>query len=260
MMNLCDSTPQSLAQLRVLLTKSLQHLYKQQYQVEPPRRGSRVRDLSFLPHLLELGKPLKHITVQDIANKLPNGHQPNQAALLQQQIEMLDQPAWYNHCETQALRRLTDSQHGPASRGETPAGGSPPAGSEYVPRETSKAQQTNPSQGGLPSGGSPPDEAAPGEDPCTGAEQSKGRLPAGGPPRALAVRQEGGLPSGGPPPTTQAQTRCTPPGQATATDPLIDFIIYTAQQLHAFRQHHKQQQPTNLKAVATWNVGVDATR
>ena len=68
MMNLCDSTPQCLAQLRVLIAKSLQHLYVQQYQIEPPRRATRVRDLTFLPHLLELGKPLKSITMQDIAN------------------------------------------------------------------------------------------------------------------------------------------------------------------------------------------------
>ena len=56
MMNLCDSTPQCLAQLRVLLTKSLQHLYEQQYQSEPPRRATRVRDLTFLLHLLALGR------------------------------------------------------------------------------------------------------------------------------------------------------------------------------------------------------------
>ena len=46
-----------------------------------------------------------------------------------------------------------------------------------------------------------------------------------------------------------------PPSHAIATDPLTDLIIHTAQQLHAFRQDHKQQQPTNLKAITTWNVG-----
>ena len=105
MTNLCDSTAQCLAQLRVLLAKSLHHLYEQQYQAEPPRRATRVRDLTFLPHLLELGKPLKHITMQDIVNKLPNGNQPNQATLLQQQIEKLDQPEWWYLCETQVLKR-----------------------------------------------------------------------------------------------------------------------------------------------------------
>ena len=47
----------------------------------------------------------------------------------------------------------------------------------------------------------------------------------------------------------------TPPRESPATDPLTDLIIHTAQQLHAFRQDHKQQQPTNLRNIATWNVG-----
>ena len=89
MMDLCDSTPQCLAQLRVLIAKSLHYLYEEQYQTAPPRRAIRVRDLTFLPHLLEIGKPLKNITMQDITSKLPKRHLPNQAALLLQQIEML---------------------------------------------------------------------------------------------------------------------------------------------------------------------------
>ena len=39
------------------------------------------------------------------------------------------------------------------------------------------------------------------------------------------------------------------------TDPLTGLIVHTAQQLHAFRQDHKQQQPANLKTITTWNVG-----
>ena len=253
MMNLCDSTPQCLAQLRVLLTKSLQHLYEQQYQIEPPHRATRVRDLTFLPHLLELGKPLKYITMQDIVSKLPNGNQPNQATLLQQQLEMLDQPEWYHQGETQVLRRLADGRHDPASRGETPVGGSPPAGSEHVPRETSETQQPNPPRGEHAQWWLPPDEAAPGEDPGSVVEQLRGRLPAGGPPRAPQYCKRASC--GGPPPAEQAQARSTPPSHATATDPLTDLIIHTAQQLHAFRQDHKQQQPTNLRTVTTWNVG-----
>ena len=141
MMNLCDSTPQCLAQLRVLIAKSLQHLYVQQYQIEPPRRATRVRDLTFLPHLLELGKPLKNITMQDIVSKLPNGNLSNQATLLQQQIEKLDQPEGYHQCETRALRRLADVRHNPASRGETPAGGSlPQAASPHHARRARNSQ------------------------------------------------------------------------------------------------------------------------
>ena len=114
MMNLCDSTPQCLAQLRVLIAKSLHYLYEQQYQIEPPRRATRVRDLTFLPHLLEIGKPLKDITMQDIASKVPNCNLPKQATLLQQQVEMLNQPEWYHQYETQVLRRLADGLHDPA--------------------------------------------------------------------------------------------------------------------------------------------------
>ena len=95
--------------------------------------------------------------MQDIASKLPNRSQPNLATLLQQQIEMLDQPEWYHQCETQVLRRLADGRHDPASRGETPAGGSPPAGHEQAPRETSETQHPNPPRGELPGGGSPLD-------------------------------------------------------------------------------------------------------
>ena len=120
-MNLCDSTPESLVQLRVLIAKSLHYLYEQQYQAEPPRRATRVRDLTFLPHLLEIGKPLKHITMQDIANKTPNCNRPNLATLLHEQIEMLNLTEWYHHCETQVLRRLASEPHDPAARGETPA-------------------------------------------------------------------------------------------------------------------------------------------
>lgn len=38
-------------------------------------------------------------------------------------------------------------------------------------------------------------------------------------------------------------------------DPLTDLIIHIAQRLHARQQDHKQQQPTNLRSIATWNVG-----
>ena len=130
--------------------------------------------------------------MQDIANQLPNSNQPNQAALLQQQIEMLNQPEWYHQCEAQVLRRLADGRYDPASRGETRAGGSPCAGSERAPRATSENQPPSPLRGELPSGGSPHDETAPG-DPGAPGEPRRGRLPAGGPPRVPETQQEGGL-------------------------------------------------------------------
>ena len=167
MMNLCDIT---LAQLRVLIAKSLHYLYEEQYQTAPPRRAIRVRDLTFLPHLLEIGKPLKDITMQDITSKLPKCHLPHQAALLQQQIEMLNQPEWHHQCETQVLRRLADGRCDPTTRGETPAGGSPPAGSEREPHGTCENQPHSPPRGELPSGGSPHDETAP-SDPRAPDEQ-----------------------------------------------------------------------------------------
>ena len=149
MMNLCDSTPQCLAQ------SSLPRAYNT-FTSNSTKSNHHAVPLGYGTSLLELGKPLKNITMQDIVSKLPNGNQPNQATLLQQQIEMLDQPEGYHQCETQVLRRLADGRHGPASGGETPAGGSPPAGSEHVPRETSETQRPNPPRGELPSGGSPP--------------------------------------------------------------------------------------------------------
>lgn len=39
------------------------------------------------------------------------------------------------------------------------------------------------------------------------------------------------------------------------TDPLTDLITHIAQKLHAFREDNKQQPPTNLRSIATWNVG-----
>ena len=116
----------------------------------------------------------------------------------------------------------------------------PPPGSEPAPCETSE-KQPNPLRGELPSGGSPPGEAAPG-DQCTAVEQLSGR-----PTRAPAAPQEGGLPSGGPPPTTQAQARSNLPSHATATDPLTDFIIHTAQQLHAFCRTTRNNNPLTSK-------------
>ena len=128
MMNLCDYTAPCLAKLRVLIAKSLHHQYKQQYQAEPPRRATRVRDLTFLPHLLELlGKPLKHVTIEDVINKLPIDNGASQATLLQLQIWNLAQPEWYSQCEVRLQCRLEgERQHGPSTSGESPIGGSPP--------------------------------------------------------------------------------------------------------------------------------------
>ena len=58
-----------------------------------------------------------------------------------------------------------------------------------------------------------------------------------------------------PPQAKQEHARRSPPSHATTTDPLTGLITFIAKQLHAYRQDHKQQQPTNLKAIATWNVG-----
>ena len=238
--------------MRVLLAKSLHYLYEQQNQAEPPRRAIRVRDLTFLPHLLEIGKPLKHITMQDVASKIPNCNLPNLPTLLQQQIEMLNQTEWYHQCETQVLRRLARGPHNPTEGGETPAGGSPPAGGQREARETCESQPPGPPGGELPSGGSPPSEAVI-SDPGEPGEDNRGRLPAGGPPRAAEALQEGGLPGGGPPQAKWEHAR-------TTTDPLTGLITYIAQQLHAFRQDHKQQQPTNLMSEGGRNQEKQVTR
>ena len=127
--------------MRVLIAKSLHYLYQQQYQAEPPHRATRVRDLTFLPHLLEIGKPLKNITIQDLASKVPSCNQPNLATVLQQQIEQLSQTEWYHQCEEQVLKRLACQTHDTAASGEAPTGGPPPLATNAGPASQMSANQ-----------------------------------------------------------------------------------------------------------------------
>ena len=201
-MNLCDCAPQSLAQLRVLIAKCLHLIYEQQYQTEPPRRATRVRDLTFLPHLLGIGKPLRHITVQDIASTIPNCNLPNCAPLLQQQIEQLSQADWYYQSETEVLKRLASGPREPTEGGETPAGGSPPGVGQHHAPNAHVNQQPDPPGGKPPSGGPPPGEVA-----CSDAgephEVNRGRLPAGGRPPDAETRKRVGYPLVVPPKRSQ---------------------------------------------------------
>ena len=197
-MNLCDCTPQSLAQLRVLIAKCLHLIYEQQYQTEPPRRATRVRDLTFLPHLLGIGKPLRHITVQDIASTIRNCNLPNCAPLLQQQIEQLSQADWYYQSETEVLKRLASGpRRGRDTRWWLSSWRRPASRAQCTREPTARPARRQTTEWGSP----------PGEVACSDAgephEVNRGRLPAGGRPPDAETRKRVGYPLVVPPKRSQ---------------------------------------------------------
>ena len=100
MMYLTDHDGQVLAKLRALISSSLQLIYQLRFNHDPPLCLYRVRDLTFLPHLLESGKPSKQITVAELAQKILPTTDANTEELLNQSIERLENETHYkcNYC------------------------------------------------------------------------------------------------------------------------------------------------------------------
>ena len=91
MMYLTDHRSQVLAKLRALISSSLQLVYQLRFNHDP-----RVRDLTFLPHLLEIGKPSRQITVAELAQKILPTADSNTGKWLNQSIERLDDETYYD--------------------------------------------------------------------------------------------------------------------------------------------------------------------
>ena len=104
MMYLTDHDSQVLAKLRALISSSLQLIYQLRFNHDPPLCLYRVRDLTFLPHLLESGKPSKQITVAELAQKLLLTTDANTEELLNQSIERLENETHYDQ-QRQLLQR-----------------------------------------------------------------------------------------------------------------------------------------------------------
>lgn len=151
-----------------------------------------MRDLTFLPHLLELSKPIKLVTIGDVIGKLPMDSSARQVALLQQQIGNLDLPECYYRIEARLQSQLEiESQRGPPTGRELPIGSSPP---EAKPNSENATPQTSPPEGEPPIGGSPPGAPRHGEHP---------------------KNQPEGRPIGGPPPAGKGRGKSTPPQSET---------------------------------------------
>ena len=106
MMYLCEHPPQALAKLRILISQSLYHVHVQLHNNEPARRLTRVRDFTFLPHLLQLGKPIKQVTMQDVIETLNLSCQ--QDRLRCQVADLLNDEHYDQSMSTQAPDPLTE--------------------------------------------------------------------------------------------------------------------------------------------------------
>ena len=66
---ICDHESEVLARLHVLISTALLSIYQQKFSYDPRLGFSRVRDLTFLPHLLEIGRPVKYITIEELVER-----------------------------------------------------------------------------------------------------------------------------------------------------------------------------------------------
>ena len=108
-MYLCDHTSEVLAKIRVLLSVALQNIYQSKFHHEPPPSFSRVRDYTFLPHLLNVNKPVKHMTIAEIAESTLGQIGDNRISKLTQSIDELRQAENYDHQKQKIIDRCKAS-------------------------------------------------------------------------------------------------------------------------------------------------------
>ena len=109
MMYLTDHDSQVLAKLRALISTSLQLIYQLRFNHDSPLCLCRVRDFTFLPHLLESGKPSKQITVAELAQKILPTTDANTEELLNLSIERLENETHHDQQRQQLQRHLEDT-------------------------------------------------------------------------------------------------------------------------------------------------------
>ena len=159
MMYLCDHTSEVLAKIRVLLSVALQNIYQSKFHHEPPPSFSRVRDFTFLPHLLNVNKPVKHMTIAEIAESTLGQIGDNRISKLTQSIDELRQAENYDHQKQKIIDRCKASHVPPtvetallgaASCDVKPKGAS-------LPNKTDRATDTDntPQSPTIPSGAPP---------------------------------------------------------------------------------------------------------
>ena len=225
MMYLTDHRSQVLAKLRALISSSLQLIYQLRFNHDPPLCLYRVRDLTFLPHLLESGKPSRQITVAELAQKILLTTDANTEEVLNQSIERLDNETHYDQ-QRQLLQRhlkgTADTSRAPSAPKPSDAHQhKPPKGSHEVRSATpnradpdnkaypvpSTPQRTS----GAPSiDGQPPKYSI---HNCSSEPLALGAAPIGAYPNAVATQPAstpelagGAPPIGGQPPAAYTHT------------------------------------------------------
>ena len=143
MMYLNDHHCQVLAKLRALISSALQQLYHLRFHHDPPLCLYRVRDFTFLPHLLESGKPSKQITVADLAQKILLTTDANIEEVLNQSIKRLETQTHYDQQRQLLQRHLEDIGTKP---GAAPAPKPPEAHQHKPPKEGQEASYASPQQ------------------------------------------------------------------------------------------------------------------
>ena len=268
-----DHHSQVLAKLRALISLALQQLYHIRFHHNPPLCLYRVRDFTFLPHLLESGKPSKQITVADLAQKILLTTDANIEEVLNQSIERLEAQSHYDQQRQLLQRHLESSGMQP---GNAPAPKPLEAHQHMSPREGQEASNASPHQpdpnmahpqprsqprnSGAPSSDGQPPTHNTHNTPIE--PTAKGAAPSGAYPSAVATPcvsapelAEGAPPSDGQPPATQApthrHTKYPPQDQPTLTE----LLAKIANKLLDFRCDHKGEQPSSVRHITTWNVG-----
>ena len=233
-----------------------------------------MRDFTFLPHLLESGKPSKRITVADLAQKILLTTDANIEEVLNRSIERLETQTHYDQQRQLLQRHLEDIGNKP---GAAPAPKPPEAHQHKPPKEGQEAsyaspQQPDPANMANPRPRSPQRTSeAPSSDgqPPThnthiscSEPAAMGAAPSGAYPSAVATPctstpglAEGAPPSGGQPPATQAPTHSHSKYPPQAQQILTELLAKIANRLLDFRCDHKGEQPSSVRHITTWNVG-----
>ena len=274
MMYLTDHDSQVLAKFRALISSSLQLIYQLRFNHDPPLCLCRVRDFTFLPHLLESGKPSKQIKVAELAQKILPTTNANTEELLNQSIERLENETHHDQQRQLLQRHLEDTgkkscaasapkppdahQHKPPKEGQevcnaTPNRSDPDNRAHPLPRTP---QHTS----GAPSiDGQPPKYNTRN---CSSEPLASGAAASGAYPNAVATPLAstpelagGAPPSGGQPPAAHSHTHPHSQHPPASQQLLTELLANIANKLLDFRCDHKGEQPSSVRHIATWNVG-----
>ena len=138
---LTDHRSQVLAKLRALISTALRQIYQLRFNHDPPLCLCRVRDFTFLPHLLESGKPSKQITVADLAQKILLTTDASIEEVLNQSIERLEKETHYDQLRQQLQKHLEDTGKKSCA---APAPKPPDAHQHKPPQEDQEARNASP--------------------------------------------------------------------------------------------------------------------